>query len=217
MSETMEDKTRQQSFAERYATGKIPWDDTLPPPELMALANELLPGRALDLGSGYGRTSIFLAQYGWQVDAVEFVPQAVVESRHRAVEAGVGQKTAFHNRDVTDLSFLKAQFDLAVDIGCMHSLKMPALIRYHAHLKRLLRVGATYLLFAHLTAPEDEHEEPVAGDDVSDGEEIARWIKEPELRALFADGFLLSQVDHGITQVPDRPPWPSAWFYFQRR
>ncbi|MFN2103666.1 MAG: class I SAM-dependent methyltransferase [Candidatus Promineifilaceae bacterium] len=217
MSEKMEDKTRQQSFAERYATGQIPWADRLPPPELMALANELAPGRALDLGSGYGRTSIFLAQHGWQVDAVEFVPQAVEEARHRAVEAGVGQKTNFHNGDVTDLSFLQGYFDLAVDIGCMHSLKMPDLVRYHAELKRLLRMGATYLLFAHLFVPEQEHRDPAPSDDVSSMEDAARWITEPDLRALFADGFWLSQVDHGITKVPDSPSWPSAWFYFQRR
>jgi SAM-dependent methyltransferase len=213
----MEENTRQESFAERYATGQIPWDDRLPPPELMALVNELEPGRALDLGSGYGRSGIYLAQHGWEIDAVEFVPRAVEVARQRAFEADVGDLANFYCGDVTDLSFLDGCYDLAVDIGCMHSLKMPDLLRYHAGLKRLLKEGATYLLFAHLSEPDDENSELVPRDDTSDGEDASRWIGESELRELFADGFLLLHVVHGITEVPDMPPWPSAWFYFQRR
>ncbi len=217
MLDTMDENTRQESFAERYETGQIPWDDRLPPPELIALANEMEPGKALDLGSGYGRSGIYLAQHGWEIDAVEFVPQAVEVARQRAVEAGVGDLANFYYGDVTDLSFLDGCYDLAVDIGCMHSLEMPDLLRYHAGLKRLLKEGATYLLFAHLSETNDENRDAAATDNTSDGADDSRWIVESELRELFADGFLLSHVVHGITKVPDRPPWPSAWFYFQRR
>ena len=62
---------------ERYASGVIPWDDDLPPPELMALVEKQPAGRALDLGCGYGRSSIYLAQHEWEVDGLDFVPQAV--------------------------------------------------------------------------------------------------------------------------------------------
>ena len=200
----MEDQSRQQSFADRYESGKIPWDDRLPPPELVALVDRLDSGRALDLGRGYGRTSIYLADHGWQVDGTEFVFQAVEESRRRARQAGVDRLVRFHVADVTDLDFLDETYDLAVDIGCMHSLNMPELESYRDELKRLLHSGAHYLLFAHLRDPED------------DSDEAARWIEEPDLLALFTDGFSLSQVVHGVTEVADNPPWLSAWFYFRR-
>ncbi len=48
--------------------GQVPWDRALPPPEVIALAAELPPGRALDLGCGYGRASIYLAQHGCRCD-----------------------------------------------------------------------------------------------------------------------------------------------------
>lgn len=200
----MDNQDRQQSFIERYNTGQIPWDNQDPPPELMALAKNLQPGQALDLGSGYGRTSIYLAKRGWHVDGIEFVTQAVEESRQRAKEAGVNHKTRFFVADVTNLTMLQGPYDLAVDIGCMHTLSEPDLEKYRDELKRLIRPGGTYLLFAHLRDPEDE------------GEEAARWLDEKLLNSLFSDGFSLTNSVHGITEVADNPPWPSAWYYFQR-
>ena len=200
----MEEQNRKQSFAERYASGQIPWDDQLPPPEVIDLADQLNPGNALDLGSGYGRTSIYLAQAGWQVDGIEFVSQAVEESRHRAAQAGVEPLTRFHVADVTSLDFLPGEYDLAIDIGCMHTLKLPDLESYRDELKRLLRSGANYILFAHLRDLED------------DSDEAARWVEEATLRAVFSDGFTLTKAVHGVTVVADKAPWPSAWFYFRR-
>jgi cyclopropane fatty-acyl-phospholipid synthase-like methyltransferase len=200
----MNNLNRQQSFTERYASGQIPWDDPDPPPELIALAENMKPGRALDLGSGYGRTSIYLAKRGWQVDGVEFVPQAVEEARRRAQKAGVDQFTRFLVGDVTNLEMLQGPYNLAVDIGCMHTLTTSELENYRDGLKRLLQQGAIYLLFAHLRDIDDE------------SEDSARWIEETSLLSIFSDGFSLAEATHGITTVADNPPWISAWFYFQR-
>jgi cyclopropane fatty-acyl-phospholipid synthase-like methyltransferase len=200
----MTDQDRLQSFSERYESGEIPWDDQLPPPELIDLADQLRPGRALDLGSGYGRTSIFLGLRGWQVDGVEFVERAVEESRRRAQKAGVSDLVQFHVADVSELDSLQGPYELAVDIGCMHTLQSPELEAYCDGLSRLLASGAHYLLFAHLRDPLDESE---------DGR---RWIEEDALRQLLARDLSLAHVEHGITQVSDKPPWPSAWFYYRR-
>ncbi len=200
----MVDQNRQQMFAERYEAGQIPWDDRLPPPEVISLADRLDAGRAVDLGSGYGRSSIYLALNGWQVDGVEFVAQAVEESRERAEEEGVSSQIEFHLADITDLDFLQEPYDLAIDIGCMHTLRIPELEMYRDSLLRLLKKDAYYLLFAHLRDADD------------DSEDASRWIEEGTLRQLFKEGFRLAQVDYGITRVPDKPTWPSAWFLYRR-
>ena len=76
-------------FRERYEEGRVPWDDPLPPPEIMALAAELSPGRGLDLGCGFGRATIYLAYRGWRMDGVDFIPQAIAIAQQRAETAGV--------------------------------------------------------------------------------------------------------------------------------
>lgn len=189
-----------ERLLERYETGQVPWDQALPPPEVIELASHLPPGRALDLGAGYGRAAIYLAQRGWQVDAVDFVPQAVAGAAARAQAADVRGVT-FHHGPITDMSFLDGPYDLALDVGCMHSLTSSQLLAYRNELRRLLRPGAVYLLFAHLREP---------------GADEARWLDELLLMALWEDGFQLDKVERGMTQVADNPPWPSAWFWWRR-
>lgn len=200
----MTNESRLERFVERYVSGMIPWDDNLPPPELMAMAETETAGRALDLGCGYGRSTIYLGQHGWQVDGVDFVPQALEEARRRAVEAGVAERVCFHTADVSKLTFLDGPYDLALDIGCMHAMSEPELISYRDGLVRLLPEGATYLLFAHLRGADD--------DDESEG---PRWIEEERLLALFTVGFVLEHAEYGVTQVEDRSPWRSAWFTYR--
>ncbi len=200
----MAEESRLEKFVERYAAGMIPWDDDLPPPELMALVEERTVGRALDLGCGYGRSTIYLARHGWVVDGVDFVPQAVQGAIERAAEAGVADRIRFHVASVAELSFLDGPYDLALDIGCLHAMSETELISYHEGLLRLLPQGAIYLLFVHLWDTTD---------DESDG---PRWIKEETLLSLFEKGFILDHAEYGVTQVEDRPPWRSAWITFQR-
>ena len=47
------------------------------------------PGRALDLGTGSGYVGIYLAQAGWQVDAVDVSPRALELARRNAELNGV--------------------------------------------------------------------------------------------------------------------------------
>lgn len=190
-------------FIERYTNGQVPWDDTLPPPEVQNLVATLPSGRALDLGCGYGRTSIYLAQRGWEVDGVDFVPQAITEARRRAAEAKALAHIQFHIGSVADLHFAKGPYDLAIDIGCMHSLGEPLQRAYRDELLRLLRPGAAYLLFARLRNPDDDPADGPSGMD------------ETTLRAIFAP-FQLQKSEIGVTTGEDYS-WRSGWFWYLRK
>ncbi len=56
---------------------------------LIEVASELAPGKALDLGCGDGKDSIWLAQRGWVVNGVDQSAAAIAEARARAASAGV--------------------------------------------------------------------------------------------------------------------------------
>lgn len=199
-----ESPTSYERFRQRYAEGRVPWSDHEPPPEIAALADEIAPGRALDLGCGFGRTSIYLAQRGWHVDGVDFIAEAVETARKRAADAGVGDRAIFHVSSAAAMPFLEPPYDLAVDIGCMHSFDESDLAAYRHELLRLLAQGGRYVLFAHLRGADEP------------ADEGPRGIPEQTVWALFADGFKLERFERGMTQVEDRPAWESGWFWYRR-
>jgi SAM-dependent methyltransferase len=187
---------------EFYQAGPVPWDRPEPPPEVLAFALTLPVGRALDLGCGLGRAALYLARLGWEVDGVDFIPQAIAEATARASQAGLLDKIRFHLSPVTQLDFLSGPYDFALDVGCAHSFSLDELRAYHQELLRLLKPGGDYLLFAHLN---EANPDP----------ETRRWLDEADLHEIFSRGFTLERVEYGQTQVGDQSPWRSAWFWFK--
>ena len=193
-----------QRMLQLYADGDLPWDDELPPPEVIAAVAALTPARALDLGCGYGRAARYLAERGWTVDAVDFVAVAIEEARRRA--AHLAHAITFHLGSVTALDGFEPGYALAIDVGCGHALDADGLAAYHAQLRRLMAPGGLFLLYGRLRKADD------AGDHTAGFDEDA-------LLALFADGFTLDRVEHGINHGANKTPesaWDSAWFWFVR-
>ena len=185
----------------RYDERDLPWDQALPPPEIIAFAEDAPPGRALDLGCGTGRASIYLAQRGWTCDGVDFIPAAVDLARERALAAGVGDRTSFSVASVAHLDEFAPSYDLAIDVGCMHNLRGDDLASYVAGVARLVHPGGQYMLFAHLA---DENE----------GATNTR-LTALDICALFDDTFAVKRIEHGTTTVGEMT-WPSAWFWMRR-
>ncbi len=114
--------SRQLLFRVFYRLGFTPWDGHPIATSLHQLVGELSPGAALDVGCGTGDTSIYLAQRGWQVTGVDFVPKAVAKARAKARDAGV--TIVFRHADATRLSSerIGSGFNLIVDNGCLHGM-----------------------------------------------------------------------------------------------
>ncbi|MFE2476147.1 methyltransferase domain-containing protein [Streptomyces sp. NPDC059389] len=64
-------------------------DTTAPDPLLLAPADALTPGRALDLGCGAGGNALALAERGWRVTGVDIAPRAIASTRASACARGV--------------------------------------------------------------------------------------------------------------------------------
>jgi SAM-dependent methyltransferase len=199
-------------LADRYASGDVPWDDPLPPPEVMNLIPALQPGRALDLGCGYGRAAIYMASRGWQVDAVDFIPEAIEVASRRAIKAGVDVK--FHVAEVTKLDFLNGPYDFALDVGCGHSMDEFKLRQYRDQLHRLLRPGGIFLLFARLSDGERSEDESSTPNNEVGGPPSGLVVK--TLKSVFEEGFDLEWFEPGVTEMADQSSWASAWFRFRR-
>ncbi|HYF12362.1 MAG TPA: class I SAM-dependent methyltransferase [Actinomycetota bacterium] len=171
------------------------WDTGITPPELLALLETLEPGTALDLGCGTGTNAIELANRGWFVTGVDFSPLAIDHARRKA---GWVSGVTFVEGDVSELSALGVDgpFDLAVDIGCFHSVAASRRDAYVREIARVLRSGAPLLMFAFgpwLRWPG------------------SRRTREPEIRRRFARDFEVERVELG------REPPGAAWFTLRRR
>ena len=112
-----------------YAVGFTPWEQMAEPQiarqitGLFAREEEGLEppyGRALDLGCGSGIWTVALAQRGWKVTGVDFVPKALRRARERAEQAEV--EVELLEGDVTklDAAGVGSGFRLLVDFGCFH-------------------------------------------------------------------------------------------------
>src|SRR5689334_18211647 len=130
----------------RYLRNNAPWNTGIVPPEIVALASKLPPGRALDLGCGTGTSSLYLAGRGWKVTGVDFIPQPIRHARNKAKASGISAD--FYVADVTHLDFLQGMFDLVIDVGCLHNLTPDQRQLYAAELARLTEPGGTYALYA---------------------------------------------------------------------
>jgi SAM-dependent methyltransferase len=78
-----------QQWDERYSSAQFEW--SMHPNQFAAaeLAG-LPPGRALDLAAGEGRNSVWLAERGWSVTAVDFSLVGLEKGRKLSAVRGVG-------------------------------------------------------------------------------------------------------------------------------
>ncbi len=99
---------------ERYAGAEFEWT-TQPNQCVIAELAGLPPGRALDLAAGEGRNSVWLAERGWRVTAVDFSRVGLDKGRKLAAARGVGEaRIEWVLADLNDYEPDQGSFDLAV-------------------------------------------------------------------------------------------------------
>jgi SAM-dependent methyltransferase len=122
----------------------LPWHEADPPALLVKAINQRsTPGSALDIGCGAGTYSIYMAECGYQVTAIDFMPQAIAMLKKRivgrdlaidALQADIGQWTASH------------PFDIVLDIGCLHTPGTIDIAAYKSQLLKWLAPGGDFIL-----------------------------------------------------------------------
>ena len=119
----------------------IPFFPAVPDENLVSYLDDglLEPGRALDLGCGAGRNSLWLARQGFDVDAVDLSQAAVAWASERASEAAIDVR--FHCGDAFSVTLPPGRYDLVYDSGCLHHLPPHRRVSYLALLDRVLAPG----------------------------------------------------------------------------
>ena len=102
-----------ESWNQRYQGRDLVWSAG-PNAALVGEVSGINPGRALDLGCGEGRNSIWLAEQGWDVTGVDFSSVAIDRARDIAERRGVSVE--WEVADLKEYEPPKLWFDLVVDL-----------------------------------------------------------------------------------------------------
>jgi SAM-dependent methyltransferase len=186
-----------------YRIGFTPWDGHPIAQNLRDLVEgtsdtpALPAGPALDLGCGTGDASIYLAQHGWKVTGVDFVPKALGRARAKAANLSIN----FVQADVTQLSNagIGADFQLIVDNGCLHNMSDDDRDAYVREVSAVAAPDARLLIVAFLPG----------------GRFGVRGVEPAEMERRFAAGWTLLSAGH--EQDLDHQQTPTRHYLFQRR
>ena len=178
---------------------------------LVAEAESLSPGHALDVGSGEGADAIWLAVRGWRVTGVDIAQAALDKARARAetVGAEVASRIEWQQRDLAEWAPRPQSFEL-VSAQFMH---LPEPLRSHvfASFARAVAPGGTLLIVGHDVSdrPDDGHrahlrEVMFSADDVLTaigGERLRVDIAETRVRSSAQEGKFTRDVVVRATRV----------------
>lgn len=152
-----------------------------PNPHLVAELSSLNPGRALDAACGHGADTLWLAEHGWRVTAIDFSTSALSHGRSRAEAAGrhVSDRISWIEGDLTTWSPPPGHFDLVV---CMYVHMAGIVEEVVRSLAAGVAVGGTLFMVGHRpidpatgapTAAASQVQ--VAVEDVVDALDTPRW------------------------------------------
>jgi len=161
--------------------------------ELVEGVNPLPPGRALDLGCGTGRNTLYLARHGWYALGIDMLGRAIDKARSRAV--GAAASARFVRGDVTRLSDLGIGdgYHLIVDSGCYYGLSGPQRAAYAAGVTRVAAEQALLLMAGFTKIPG-----------------VGSGISDDDLRRRFDGWHVAANVEVGVDEIMrhTRIPFP---------
>jgi SAM-dependent methyltransferase len=130
----------------RYADSELVWSAG-PNRFVEAELADLSPGRAIDVAAGEGRNSIWLAERGWQVAAVDFSQAGLDKGRAIQARRDPGLRIDWVRADAVEDDLGRDLYDLAV----VAYLQLPAEQRRTAVRRAFgaLKDGGTLFVVAH--------------------------------------------------------------------
>ncbi len=143
---------------------------------LAEVVDELEPGRALDLACGTGREAVYLAACGWDVTAIDILPDAIDRARTLAdvCQPAIQPITWLVGDIERDPDCVSASYEL---VTCFRYLHRPLFAR----LRQWIAPGGAFVGETFTTTHRAKHGKPTSD---------ARALRPGELRELLS-GFVL--------------------------
>lgn len=146
LARSSEEKDEWDSFYRQHAPDRLPWETGNPEQDLVELieGGKIGKGRVLDICSGLGTQSIYLAKRGFEVYGIDISPTAVEMALERCREEGVACR--FSQGNAADLGYSDGFFTFVFDRGCFHSVPPKQREAFIRGVHRVLKKGGRYYL-----------------------------------------------------------------------
>ena len=182
--------------------GTPPWDVGHPQAPFVALAEAgKLTGQTLDVGCGTGEHVLLAAQHGAEAMGVDISDLAIRRAREKAETRGLS--VTLQVGDVLHLEDLGRQFDAVTDCGVFHVFTDHERALLVRGLRSTLRPGGVYYMMCF--------------SDLQPGDGGPRRVTQAELRAAFADGWLVESIEPARFDVNVDRNGAEAWLSTVRR
>jgi SAM-dependent methyltransferase len=130
------------TWDERFESGAYPQDPD-PSAVLRRYVDACPDGRALDVATGTGRNAVFLAESGFEVDAIDQSREGLRIARENASERGVAERVNWIQADVPSFEFPRETYALV-------TVSFYRVLDRLSDLKRTLCPGGVLFLQHHL-------------------------------------------------------------------
>jgi ubiquinone/menaquinone biosynthesis C-methylase UbiE len=129
-----------------YPAEALPWELGKPRKNLTDLVenDRIQQGSALDLCCGLGTNTVYMAQNGFDVSAVDISKHALNLAKQKAHKAKAEIK--FVLASFVTLPFKDATFDFVLDMGCFHHVEVEDRPEFIQGVRRILKPESNYLL-----------------------------------------------------------------------
>ncbi len=175
-----------EEWDERYAASDLVWS-VEPNSFVVGLTDDLTPGSAIDVAAGEGRNSLWLAEQGWQVTAVDFSSVAVERGRGRPG----GDRVDWQVADITSYT-PSEQFDLV--LLCYLHLPRQLMRRVLDHAAAWVAPGGHLVVIGHAVR---NHAQGVGGPDDVDR------LQDEELYAEAAQALVVERLEEVERDTPN--------------
>jgi len=144
-------------------------------------------GRALDLGAGDGRNTLFLAEKGFEVTALDISKTGIDKLDRIAGEKGVNNKIETIIEDARDWVYPEGKFDLIVAVTLFDHLETPEIDKLFYKVRNSLKRGGIMFVKVHTIDDPGYRDDPEKSSELST--EVKHYFRPNELLKHFKGNF----------------------------
>jgi cyclopropane fatty-acyl-phospholipid synthase-like methyltransferase len=180
-------------FDAMYA-GTPPWDIGRPQSAFVRLAEQgLVRGRVLDVGCGTGEHTLMAAALGLEATGIDASPTAIDLAKRKAHERGLeAQFLIWDALELPALAEREELFDTILDCGLFHVFDDDDRATFVHGLRSIIAPDGRYFMVCFSDRQPDGFG--------------PRRVTQEEIRASFAEGWLVESIDAADLEITFGPP-----------